>query len=47
MPANVGDELTEGLRDSSAAVAVATDDRAVLRDLDDWPRPEPPGQGVS
>ncbi|MET8685329.1 ABC-F family ATP-binding cassette domain-containing protein [Streptomyces sp. NPDC004732] len=32
------DELTEALRDTSAAVVVATHDRQLLRDLAHWPR---------
>ena len=32
------DELTEALRDASCAVAVATHDRQLLRDLKAWPR---------
>ncbi|KAB1137414.1 ABC-F family ATP-binding cassette domain-containing protein [Micromonospora sp. AMSO12t] len=34
------DELTEAIRDTSAAVVVATHDRQLLRDLADWPRLE-------
>jgi macrolide transport system ATP-binding/permease protein len=41
------DELTEALRATAAAVVVATHDRQLLRDLDDWQRlelgPEPGG----
>jgi macrolide transport system ATP-binding/permease protein len=42
------DELTDAIRDTSAAVVVATHDRQLLRDLADWPRLEtgaspPPG----
>ncbi|MDX2824941.1 ABC-F family ATP-binding cassette domain-containing protein [Streptomyces ipomoeae] len=32
------DELTHAIRDTSAAVVVATHDRQLLRDLADWPR---------
>ncbi len=32
------DELTDALRTTGAAVVVATHDRQLLRDLDDWPR---------
>ncbi|MGW0536697.1 ABC-F family ATP-binding cassette domain-containing protein [Streptomyces sp. NPDC003032] len=34
------DELTDAIRDTSAAVVVATHDRQLLRDLADWPRLE-------
>ncbi|MEV0122271.1 ABC-F family ATP-binding cassette domain-containing protein [Streptomyces sp. NPDC050703] len=34
------DELTDALRDTRAAVVVATHDRQLLRDLADWPRLE-------
>ncbi|MEU4834479.1 ABC-F family ATP-binding cassette domain-containing protein [Streptosporangium sp. NPDC023615] len=34
------DELTVAIRDTSAAVVVATHDRQLLRDLADWPRLE-------
>ncbi|MFG2012122.1 ABC-F family ATP-binding cassette domain-containing protein [Micromonospora sp. NPDC048868] len=34
------DELTEAIRDTGAAVVVATHDRQLLRDLADWPRLE-------
>ncbi|MDX2938229.1 ABC-F family ATP-binding cassette domain-containing protein [Streptomyces ipomoeae] len=34
------DELTHAIRDTSAAVVVATHDRQLLRDLADWPRLE-------
>ncbi|MFE9680436.1 ABC-F family ATP-binding cassette domain-containing protein [Streptomyces sp. NPDC006285] len=34
------DELTDALRDTSAAVVVATHDRQLLRDLSHWPRLE-------
>ncbi|MDH2428899.1 ABC-F family ATP-binding cassette domain-containing protein [Sphaerisporangium sp. TRM90804] len=37
------DELTVAIRDTSAAVVVATHDRQLLRDLADWPRLELPG----
>ncbi|MEV4186641.1 ABC-F family ATP-binding cassette domain-containing protein [Streptosporangium canum] len=43
------DELTDALRDTSAAVVVATHDRQLLRDLADWPRleiGETPAPGV-
>ncbi|WP_171162930.1 ABC-F family ATP-binding cassette domain-containing protein [Streptomyces sp. I05A-00742] len=43
------DELTAAIRDTSAAVVVATHDRQLLRDLADWPRlvvSEPPAVGV-
>ncbi|MDT0533351.1 ABC-F family ATP-binding cassette domain-containing protein [Micromonospora sp. DSM 115977] len=38
------DELTEAIRDTSAAVVVATHDRQLLRDLADWPRLEVGGR---
>nr|BFE58626.1 ATP-binding cassette domain-containing protein [Dactylosporangium thailandense] len=38
------DELTEAIRHTSAAVAVATHDRQLLRDLADWPRLEIEGR---
>jgi macrolide transport system ATP-binding/permease protein len=42
------DELVAGLRDTGAAVVLATHDRQVLRDLADWPQlvlaPEPAGR---
>ena len=34
------DELTAMVRDTPAAVVVATHDRQLLRDLADWPRLE-------
>ncbi|MEH1098520.1 ABC-F family ATP-binding cassette domain-containing protein [Micromonospora sp. CPCC 205561] len=34
------DDLTDAIRDTSAAVVVATHDRQLLRDLADWPRLE-------
>ncbi|MEV0598218.1 ABC-F family ATP-binding cassette domain-containing protein [Streptomyces sp. NPDC050315] len=34
------DEVTDAIRDTSAAVVVATHDRQLLRDLADWPRLE-------
>ncbi|MEU8205794.1 ABC-F family ATP-binding cassette domain-containing protein [Streptosporangium sp. NPDC049046] len=34
------EELTDAIRDTSAAVVVATHDRQLLRDLADWPRLE-------
>ncbi|MDT0444648.1 ABC-F family ATP-binding cassette domain-containing protein [Streptomyces johnsoniae] len=34
------DELTDAIRDTSAAVVVATHDRQLLRDLAEWPRLE-------
>lgn len=34
------DELTNAIRDTSAAIVVATHDRQLLRDLADWPRLE-------
>ncbi|OUC95879.1 ABC transporter [Streptosporangium minutum] len=43
------DELTDAIRDTSAAVVVATHDRQLLRDLADWPRleiGESPAPGV-
>ncbi|MGW7270652.1 ABC-F family ATP-binding cassette domain-containing protein [Streptomyces sp. NPDC054864] len=40
------DELTEALRETSAAVVVATHDRQLLRDLAHWPRLEVGGGGV-
>jgi macrolide transport system ATP-binding/permease protein len=40
------DELTAALRHTGAAVVVATHDRQMLRDLDDWPRRHlTPGRG--
>ncbi|MFG1891251.1 ABC-F family ATP-binding cassette domain-containing protein [Micromonospora sp. NPDC049051] len=38
------DELTGAIRDTSAAVVVATHDRQLLRDLVDWPRLEIKGR---
>ncbi|MFY1593883.1 ABC-F family ATP-binding cassette domain-containing protein [Micromonospora sp. WMMD737] len=38
------DELTGAIRDTSAAVVVATHDRQLLRDLADWPRLEIAGR---
>ncbi|MEU9511000.1 ABC-F family ATP-binding cassette domain-containing protein [Micromonospora sp. NPDC048170] len=41
------DELTGAIRDTSAAVVVATHDRQLLRDLADWPRLEVGGRITS
>jgi len=38
LSAGLVDELTAALRDTGAAVVVATHDRQMLRDLADWPR---------
>ncbi|MFC5138855.1 ABC-F family ATP-binding cassette domain-containing protein [Actinomycetospora rhizophila] len=38
LSATLVDELTAALRDTGAAVVVATHDRQMLRDLADWPR---------
>jgi macrolide transport system ATP-binding/permease protein len=38
LSATLVDELTAALRTTGAAVVVATHDRQLLRDLDDWPR---------
>ncbi|MEJ2865580.1 ATP-binding cassette domain-containing protein [Actinomycetospora sp. OC33-EN07] len=38
LSATLVDELTAALRETGAAVVVATHDRQMLRDLDDWPR---------
>ncbi len=38
LSATLVDELTAALRATGAAVVVATHDRQLLRDLDDWPR---------
>ncbi|MER7438841.1 ATP-binding cassette domain-containing protein, partial [Pseudonocardia alni] len=40
LSARLVDELTAMVRDTSAAVVVATHDRQLLRDLADWPRLE-------
>ncbi|MGV2917803.1 ABC-F family ATP-binding cassette domain-containing protein [Streptomyces alfalfae] len=40
LSATLVDELTNALRDTRAAVVVATHDRQLLRDLADWPRLE-------
>ncbi|MER7420475.1 ABC-F family ATP-binding cassette domain-containing protein [Micromonospora peucetia] len=40
------DELTNAIRDTSAAVVVATHDRQLLRDLADWPRLEIGGRAT-
>ncbi|WP_406064933.1 ATP-binding cassette domain-containing protein [Micromonospora sp. NBC_00860] len=37
LSSTVADELTAAIRDTSAAVVVATHDRQLLRDLADWP----------
>lgn len=41
------DELTDAIRETRAAVVVATHDRQMLRDLTDWPRLELSTEGVS
>ncbi|BFO17930.1 hypothetical protein SHKM778_43180 [Streptomyces sp. KM77-8] len=38
LSASLVDELTEAVRNTCAAVVVATHDRQLLRDLADWPR---------
>ena len=41
------DELTDAIRETRAAVVVATHDRQMLRDLTDWPRLELSTEGVT
>jgi macrolide transport system ATP-binding/permease protein len=38
LSATLVDELTEAIRDTGAAIVIATHDRQLLRDLADWPR---------
>lgn len=40
LSSTLADELTAAIRDTSAAVVVATHDRQLVRDLTDWPRLE-------